>query len=836
MLKRASRPSPLLVMLIALTMSCEAAEEVTFNAGFLNPNLEAIDVSQFNKGNPLYAGSYLSDIYINQNLSGRLMVRLGQVTDQAEPQLCLDMALLNQGHVNTEQLTPALNQRLQDPAECVTPEQISPELSWHYAIAELALHLVIPQSLQLRADRAGVPPEQWSWGEPMVSLGYDLNDYHSDYAGQSYTSRYLGLNGGANLGNWRLRHQSSLQQGDQDEAWSNIATYAQRSLPDWRSRLTLGQSWSSGEFFDAVSYQGINLGSDPRMLPESQRGFAPTVRGIARTHAKVTIEQNGYLLYETTVPPGSFVIDDLYPTGYGGDLQVTIQEADGSRQAFRVPYAAVPGMVRAGTTFYNATFGEVRDDALQGQRPLLGQFTLQQGVSNLLTGYSGLSLLEEYSALLVGSAINTSLGAFSLDLTHANLSERDSSSQGEKYRANFSRQVTTTDTHLSLTASRTSNEEYYGLQEAISRLYGQNQDFTRQWHERQRLDLSINQALGSGSLYLIGSRSWYWQAQPDETSLQLGYSDMLGNLGYQLSAQHSQTSTGQRNWLYGLTLSLPLGSRGLNGSVTMQLTHDPANGSQLQTTLAGAFGEESQYSYGLTASHQAPQQGESVSGLGVNGSYRSSHAYYNGSLSQDSQQQRQYSVGVRGAIVAHAGGWLAVPELGDTFAIIAAPQAAGAKLTGWAGVTINDEGYAIAPNLTPFSRNHLELDPQGTLDTVELSTTSQWVVPDAGAAVPVQFATKVGYGLLLDTRLANQQPAPFGAQVLDAQGQEVGTVGQGGQLYARVSQLRGQLHVRWGGEVHQQCQLNYQLPADAAGLSLIAEPQTCLPLTADHQE
>lgn len=69
-----------------------------------------------------------------------------------------------------------------------------------------------------------------------------------------------------------------------------------------------------------------------------------------------------------------------------------------------------------------------------------------------------------------------------------------------------------------------------------------------------------------------------------------------------------------------------------------------------------------------------------------------------------------------------------------------------------------------------------------------------------GAAVPVQFATKVGYGLLLDTRLANQQPAPFGAQVLDAQGQEVGTVGQGGQLYARVSQLRGQLHVRWGAK------------------------------------
>ena len=48
-------------------------------------------------------------------------------------------------------------------------------------------------------------------------------------------------------------------------------------------------------------------------MPDSQRGYAPVVRGIAQTNARVRIEQNGSLIYETTVPPGEFAIDDIYP-------------------------------------------------------------------------------------------------------------------------------------------------------------------------------------------------------------------------------------------------------------------------------------------------------------------------------------------------------------------------------------------------------------------------------------------------------------------------------------------------------------------------------------------
>lgn len=57
----------------------------------------------------------------------------------------------------------------------------------------------------------------------------------------------------------------------------------------------------------------MQLASDDNMLPNSQRGFAPTVRGIANSSAIVTIRQNGYVIYQSNVPAGAFEINDLYP-------------------------------------------------------------------------------------------------------------------------------------------------------------------------------------------------------------------------------------------------------------------------------------------------------------------------------------------------------------------------------------------------------------------------------------------------------------------------------------------------------------------------------------------
>ncbi|PLL71151.1 hypothetical protein CWN76_24590, partial [Klebsiella quasipneumoniae] len=39
--------------------------------------------------------------------------------------------------------------------------------------------------------------------------------------------------------------------------------------------------------------------SDDQMLPQSRRGYAPEIRGVANTSAKVTVRQGDQVIYET---------------------------------------------------------------------------------------------------------------------------------------------------------------------------------------------------------------------------------------------------------------------------------------------------------------------------------------------------------------------------------------------------------------------------------------------------------------------------------------------------------------------------------------------------------
>ncbi len=169
-----------------------------------------------------------------------------------------------------------------------------------------------------------------------------------------------------NIGSWRLRDNStwSYNSGSSNSSdsnkWQHINTSAERDIIPLRSRLTVGDSYTDGDIFDSVNFRGLKINSTEAMLPDSQHGFAPVIHGIARGTAQVSVKQNGYDVYQTTVPPGPFTIDDINSAANGGDLQVTIKEADGSIQTLYVPYSSVPVLQRAGYTRYALAMGEYR--------------------------------------------------------------------------------------------------------------------------------------------------------------------------------------------------------------------------------------------------------------------------------------------------------------------------------------------------------------------------------------------------------------------------------------------------------------------------------------------
>src|SRR5690606_33875500 len=171
--------------------------------------------------------------------------------------------------------------------------------------------------------------------------------------GDSITQGYMGLDSGFNLGAWRFRHRGNLNYRESlGTHYQSIQTSVQRSLAPIKSQLTAGEFFTDGTVLESVGLRGVRLSSDDRMYPESQRGYAPTVRGIASSNARASIRSHGLVIYQPTVAPGEFQIDRLYTPGYGGALEVVVTAADGSTHTSRGPFSAPVHALRAGTQCY----------------------------------------------------------------------------------------------------------------------------------------------------------------------------------------------------------------------------------------------------------------------------------------------------------------------------------------------------------------------------------------------------------------------------------------------------------------------------------------------------
>lgn len=811
-----------LVALMLLHASVQAettsASATRFEPAFLtNGNGQAIDLSRFENRNVVAAGTYNVDVFINQAWQGRFDLPFKADGQGRDAQACFDPALLDRLAINVQGLSREIQERLAPQGTCIALAQLIDDASSRFEFASQRLYLSVPQASLKRSPRDAVDPEHWDSGVTAGFLGYNFNLYgtrNRQQAQGNLTQGYLGLNSGLNVGQWRLRHDGALNWNSQGQRhYQSIANYAQRDITPWTSQLTLGEAYTSGELFDSVSFTGLRLASDERMLPNSLRGFAPVVRGIASSNARVVVRQRGVILHETTVAPGAFEIDDLYATGYGGDLEVTVIEADGREHGFSVPYAAVPLSLRPGVSRYSATLGTLRNPQLDGD-PVFVEGTWQYGLNNLVSAYSGMTLASGYGSGLLGGALNTELGAFGADITQARTHlQGQASVQGQSLRLSYAKTLAETDTQIALATYRYSTSGFFGLEDAhLQRQYQRDVTDRGFLRQRNRTTLALGQPLadGYGQLHLSASASSYWNRSGSDLSYNFGYSNRYKTLGYSLNASRERSQTGRNDNTLYLSLSLPLGDERLQ-SLSASASRDNHGRTLGRTTLTGTASDDHSLSYGITASHdRADDQRNST--VSTNTLYRGSNAELSASLSRGSNTS-QASVGVRGAVVVHPGGVTLAQPLSDTFAIVKAEHAQGARVSTSTALKLDSRGYAVVPNLTPYRRNTVSLDPKGISTDVELQVNSQQAVPRAGAIPLLEFKTSSGHSAIIHATQRNATALPFGASVLDETGKEVGVVGQGSQIFARGLQERGNLHVRWGGTSATACTLAYTFPA-----------------------
>ncbi len=833
-----------LAVLVLLSVRQGLAED-SFNPNALeidNPSNTPVDLSQFSSSGGQAPGSYRVDIYMNGEQQDTQDVNFvrglnGKLLPQLTP------AQLEQWGV----MLNSAPQLLGIPKNTVITNlsRYIPQAGTDFDFSHQALNISVPQASMRPSVQGAVNPKYWDEGIPALILDYSFTGANTwqDNSEGTNDSYFLNLHSGANLGGWRLRNYSTWTYNknggddastngsdDSSSKWDSINTYVQHDVPAIKGQFTAGESYTPSDVFDSVQFRGAQLASDDNMLPDSLRGFAPTVRGIANSNAQVTIKQNGSVIYQTYVPPGAFTINDLYPTSSSGDLQVTIKEADGSSRTFVQPFSNVPIMQREGRLKYGFTVGEYRSQNENGDEPMLGQGTLVYGLPHDMTVYGGFQTSDNYNAMALGMGFGLGeLGSLSVDATQAyttldNVTQSGNQSQdGQSYRFQYSKDIAATDSTVTLAGYRYSTEGFYTFREAMDyRDYDDGDYVNSNDNKRSKVQLDLTQNLMGGdwgSMSFSGYQQDYWNEDGYERNLSASYSNSIfDGISWTLMYTYTEyaSTDSDNNQQMALNISVPL-SKWLPGAyMNNSMTNDLHGKTHNQLGLSGTALEGNNLSYSVAQSYG--NRGEGYGGT-VSSDYKGTYGEVNAGYNYD-DDSRQVNYGAQGSMIVHQHGvTLGQPLSGDmtSVALVEAPGAEDVAVQNGTGVRTDWRGYTIVPYLTPYKRSRVGLDPGSLGDDVDLKESVMNVVPTAGAVVRARFKTSVGNRVLI-TLQQGSRVVPFGATVSvdGSDSDSTSIVGDDGQVYLSGVPQNGRLTAKWGNGGTQQCHGSFSLPAQAS--------------------
>ncbi|MHC5148088.1 fimbria/pilus outer membrane usher protein [Stenotrophomonas rhizophila] len=775
---------------LAMASGNGAPVELAFNADFLMDGASDADLERFRHGNPVEAGEYDLDVHLNDSFLGRHGITFHPGADPLRAEACLPRTLLEDGGVKAEHLQ-------EDVRGCVPLVGRVEHAQAHFDTHALRLNLSVPQQALETQARGTVNPGQWDPGVTVGMLDYDFNAQRND----SGVAAYAGLSFGFNHGPWRLRHRGTWRRHEGDSGYQAGHTYLQRDVVRWRSQLLVGQSMTTGELFDSIAFTGAQLSSDEQMLPDALRGYAPLIRGMARSAATVTVRQSGYVIHEIRVAAGPFLIDDLYPSNYGGDLDVVVTEADGSEQRFSVNFAAVPQALRQGAWRYSLAGGRRRTsgehDGLSD--PVFFQGTWGRGMNNWLTLLAGTQATQGYHAALAGAAINTSIGAFGADLTHSQVTLNGHGvRRGNSVRVNYQRHMASTGTNIGLATYRYSSGDFVTLEEAMQ-WRAKPGDASGQailQRAKRRIQLDFSQQLGTrSSAFVRASHVSYWGAAQAQTDYQIGLQSRWRRVSWSLSAMRVRSSTGRRDDQFQAQFEVPLGGAERPASVSLSLAQQQGGTSQYVNVSGRAPGSlPVDYGAGLSRSPDGSKSANLSAQLQTPLARVSAGYMY-------SEHDQRITAGASGAVVWHPGGLNLGPSLGNTFGIVRVDGGKGARV-GINGAKVGRNGYALLPGLSPYRWNEVTIASDGLSLDLTLLQNSRRVAPTAGAAVALSFETQQRHAAFAYvTHPDGSALTHFGSQVYDSEGAVVGVVGQGGIVHLHAP-INGWLTVGTGTTVH----------------------------------
>ncbi|MDD1135703.1 outer membrane usher protein [Pseudomonas shahriarae] len=793
-----------------------AAQEFEFNSDVLSiEDSKNIDLSVFSKGSFVMPGTYSLAVHINKHeLPDQTIVFTTPDDAPQDSVACITPALVEQFDLKNS----AKDQlRWWHDNQCLDIRSLE-GAEMRIDLGASALYVNIPQAWLEYSSPDWDPPSRWDEGVAGLLFDYDLNGQSNAFQGKRSDS--LGITGtlGANLGAWRLRadmqgrtERSSGQPMQRVLTWNRY--YAYRAIAPLRSRLTVGEDYLSSSLFDSFLYAGANLASDDNMLPPNLRGYAPEVSGVATTNARVTVSQQGRLLYETQVAAGPFRIQDI-SNAVSGKLDVRVEELDGSVQTYQMDTASIPYLTRPGSVRYKLTAGRPTDGEHNLDGPLFAAGEFSWGVSNGWSMYGGALGTLNYKALALGAGRDLSaLGAISVDVTQSNATLPQGSLTGKSYRVSYSKRFDKYDSQVTFAGYRFSQENFMSMNEFL-----QSRDQPELSNKAKKMyTVSVNKQFREMgvSLYANYSHQTYWNsAANDRYSVSVSrYFDAgrFKNLSLSLTAYNSQSNTTSDRGGY-LSLSMPWG----NGSYSYSTSVNSSNTTH-NANYSSRVNEQTSYQ----VSGGTSRTGQSVSGylthegerarLSANGSYQpGEYSSFGASLQGGMTLTTQGGALHRTSI---AGG---TRLMLDTDGVSDVPIRGSGPLT-----RTNHFGKAVIGDVNPYYRDQASIDLDSLGDNVEATRSVTQATLTEGAIGYRKFDVISGSKAMVYITLPQGPTPPFGATVHNSRGQETGIVSENGGVYLSGIKANEVMSVRWDGKNHCNVTLPEKMPPDGGELDLL---------------
>ncbi|WP_193763713.1 fimbria/pilus outer membrane usher protein [Hafnia paralvei] len=427
-----------------------------FNPKFLGSDAASLeDLSYLTAGSQLSPGDYYLYTYLGDQFLKNLKIRFSTINGTVQP--CITKEIIKEVPFN-EDAKKYFKSLLIGNEQCIDITKYIKNFDYEVDLSKLVLRLSIPQ-IYLDSSRSTMAPErEWDDGIAAFMMNYNFNgSYSKNDNNNNYSSNFLDLNNRANLGPWRI-HANVYFNESKSGSVSNHqidanGLYLSRKVNSLKSELLVGQNTLGSSLFDANAYIGMTLATSNELLPDSDRGYSPSIRGIAESRSKLTVKQNNTIIYQTYVNQGPYSINNLNSVGTSGNYEIELTSAEGIVKKYSLPYSSLPNMLRPGKYNYSVTLGKL--DLVSAEDINFFQSTVAVGIPLESTLFLGTQLSENYTSVGVGTGKDFGVyGALSVDTLHAIAKTDNDRLIGESYRILYSKSFDETGTNLQLTGYR----------------------------------------------------------------------------------------------------------------------------------------------------------------------------------------------------------------------------------------------------------------------------------------------------------------------------------------------------------------------------------------------